>query len=176
MKTKVFFLTILFFSLLSIKIFANSQDNAAQKSINDLHLLQGEDTTRLVLSITQIIITLLGLGLTYYGINKNSEKNLNHMFLLQIKNQRANRIFLLISSLRNELEKETYTRIYQGKYASDRHQEIESKLITYLSDYVSQEKKLKDCIYKFHSQRIESVLDWINEIQSLHQEYIKSLN
>lgn len=118
----------------------------------------------IIISLISAVASILSILVVWYNVRsqlRSVEKNIMKQFSLQ----ESNTIRETISNLIAELSKPDSRKIERKDHMSEKHLELEKKLIMLLDDKNPDDKKLIDCITRFQTEVISDKNSWITKIK-----------
>lgn len=178
MKKTISRLTFVILIAFSLSINSIGQANSQHcGNSNKYYIVKNEkpnsNNTALVTSVLASLISVASIFVIWYNVKRqieSVEKNIEKQFKLQ----EINNIREYIAELIIEISKPDGGKLEEKEYVSEKHKEIEYRLLSFLDESKTVDKKLIDCILKFRHEELTDKYRWINEILMFKNEFVKS--
>jgi hypothetical protein len=178
MKRTIIKSTFIILITLSIPSISAEQSNSPySENSNKYYIVNNpppkSNNINLMMSIITSIISVASIFVVWYNVKRqisSVEKNIHKQFKLQeINNIRENIAEFII-----EITKLDGGKLEEKEYVSEKHKELENKLLSFLDDSNAIDKKFINCITKFKNEELTDKNAWVNEILMLKNELVKS--
>jgi len=158
-----------------INSFEQSNSPAIKSDSNNYYIVnnppQKSKNTSLIMGIITSIVSVSSIFVVWYNVKRqisSVEKNITKQFKLQ----EVNNIREYIAEIIYEILKPDGGNLEEIEYVSEKHKELEQKLLSFLDNSNPIDKKLIDCIIKFKEEAIIDKNKWVNEILMLKNELV----